>query len=367
MDQPLSGRHALVTGGGRGIGAAIAGALAAAGARVTLLGRTASELEATAASLPGGALAVTADVTDAKQVEHAFGRARTASGEVSILVNNAGLAKSRALAKSDEEFWRMMLDVNLTGAYHCTRAAIPAMLAANWGRIVNVSSTAGLRGYAYCTAYCAAKHGLVGMTRALALEVAKTGITVNAVCPGYTDTGIVRDAIRNISEKTARSETEARETLVVDQSATAARAARGSRERRALALRSGQREHERAGHCHRRWGGELMADPCHGCRDARGSRRPHGDPPVAADACDQPPGRGSHAPAAAGAPRHDAAPLRPHGAARTGAARTQDGRAVAAHDGDRAATSPGSPTCSRRKASSSASRTRRIGAPRSCG
>jgi 3-hydroxybutyrate dehydrogenase len=214
MDQPLSGRHALVTGGGRGIGAAIAGALAAAGARVTLLGRTASELEATAASLPGGARAVTADVTDAKQVERAFGQARAASGEVSILVNNAGLAKSRALARSDEAFWRMMLEVNLTGAYHCTRAAIPAMLAADWGRIVNVSSTAGLRGYAYCTAYCAAKHGLVGMTRALALEVARTAVTVNAVCPGFTDTGVVRDAVRAISEQSARSESEARQTLI---------------------------------------------------------------------------------------------------------------------------------------------------------
>jgi len=214
MDQPLSGRHALVTGGGRGIGAAIAGALAAAGARVTLLGRTASELEATAASLPGGARAVTADVTDATQVERAFGQARAASGEVSSLVNTAGLAKSRALARSDEAFWRMMLAVNLTGAYHCTRAAIPAMLAADWGRIVNVSSTAGLRGYAYCTAYCAAKHGLVGMTRALALEVARTAVTVNAVCPGFTDTGVVRDAVRAISEQSARSESEARQTLI---------------------------------------------------------------------------------------------------------------------------------------------------------
>jgi NAD(P)-dependent dehydrogenase (short-subunit alcohol dehydrogenase family) len=209
----LSGRHALVTGGGRGIGAAIATALAGAGARVTLLGRTQAELEATAKRIPGAA-AVVADVTDPASVERAFAEARKAAGDVSILVNNAGLAKSRALAKSDAAFWRELLAVNLDGAFHVTRAALPAMVAADWGRIVNVASTAGLRGYAYCTAYCAAKHGLVGFTRALALEVAKTGITVNAVCPGYTDTGVVRDAIRNISAKTARSEAEARESIV---------------------------------------------------------------------------------------------------------------------------------------------------------
>lgn len=214
MTRALAGRHALVTGGGRGIGAAIAQALSAAGARVTLLGRTTSQLDETAIGMAGSTVTVTADVTDPKQVERAFTEARDAAGEISILVNNAGRPASRAMAKTDEAFWREILEVNLNGAYHCTRAAIAPMLAVNWGRIVNVSSTAGLRGYAYCTAYCAAKHGVIGMTRALALEVAKTGITVNAVCPGYTDTGVVRDAAANIRAKTGRSEAEARETLV---------------------------------------------------------------------------------------------------------------------------------------------------------
>jgi len=214
MTQALTGRHALVTGAGRGIGAAIARALAEQGARVTLLARTAAQLAETAAALPGQPNTVVADLTEAPQVERAFREARERAGEIHILVNNAGKAVSRALTKSDEGFWQQVLAVNLSSVYHCTHAALPAMLEANWGRIVNVSSTAGLRGYAYCTAYCAAKHGVVGMTRALAQEVAKTGITVNAVCPGYTDTGVVREAVANISAKTGRSEAEAREKLV---------------------------------------------------------------------------------------------------------------------------------------------------------
>ncbi len=213
MAQALAGRHALVTGGGGGIGAAIARSLSAAGARVTLLGRNADALDEAAITLERTAVTVIADVTDPRQVERAFAEARAAAGEIAILVNNAGRPAGRLLANSDEAFWREILDVNLNGAYHCTRAVIPAMLAANWGRIVNVSSTAGLRGYAYCTAYCAAKHGIIGLTRALALEVAKTGITVNAVCPGFTETRVVEAAARTLSERSGRSEAEARESL----------------------------------------------------------------------------------------------------------------------------------------------------------
>ena len=134
-------------------------------------------------------------------------------GAVDILVNNAGQAVSAPFAKTDAQLWQRMLDVNLTGAFHCTQAALPAMLAAQWGRIINVASTAGLIGYRYVAAYVAAKHGMVGLTRALALELATKGITVNAVCPGYTETGIVREAVANIVAKTGRSEDEARAEL----------------------------------------------------------------------------------------------------------------------------------------------------------
>ncbi len=215
----LKGRHALVTGGGRGIGAAIARRLLEDGASVTLLGRDCTTLDAAVHALQphlasGAKLgAATADITDADEVAAAFAGATEARGPITLLVNNAGQAHSAPFGKTDLALWQRMLDVNLTGTYLCTQAVLPAMLAQGWGRIVNVASTAGLIGYGYVSAYCAAKHGVIGLTRALALELASKGITVNAVCPGYTETDIVRDAVANIVGKTGRTEEQARAEL----------------------------------------------------------------------------------------------------------------------------------------------------------
>jgi NAD(P)-dependent dehydrogenase (short-subunit alcohol dehydrogenase family) len=206
----LQGRHALVTGGGGGIGAAIARQLIAAGATVTVLGRRLEIVEALAAEQPECLHAVSADVSDTTQVASAFTSARDRFGPLSILINNAGQAGSAPFHKTDAQLWHQMLAVNLTGTLLCTQAALPDMLALGWGRIVNVSSTAGLTGYAYVSAYCAAKHGVIGLTRALALEVAKKGVTVNAVCPGYTETDILRESIVNVMAKTGRSAEAAR-------------------------------------------------------------------------------------------------------------------------------------------------------------
>ena len=203
----LVGQQALVTGGGTGIGAAIARALAAEGARVTVVGRRLEPIRQIADEIEGTAVA--ADVTDRAAIDRVIADA----DPFTILVNNAGLAESAPFAKVTEEMWRQVMAVNLDAVFHCSQAALPGMVAARRGRIVTIASIAGLRGAAYVAPYVAAKHGAVGLMRALAAELASNGITANAVCPGYADTEIVAAAVRNIRAKTGRSEEEARAEL----------------------------------------------------------------------------------------------------------------------------------------------------------
>jgi 3-hydroxybutyrate dehydrogenase len=217
IDRNLEGQHAIITGGSRGIGAAIATALANRGAGITLMARSIGDLRAHAAALQqlGGPVQVLeCNVADEASVERAFERAESGFGAAAILVNNAGTAKSAKFAATSRAVWDQMIGVNLTGTYLCTARAIPAMLAAKHGRIVNIASTAGLRGYKTMTAYCAAKHGVIGFTRALALETAKAGVTVNAVCPGYTDTDLTDSAVENIVNALGKTPAEARALLV---------------------------------------------------------------------------------------------------------------------------------------------------------
>lgn len=201
---PLAGLHAVVTGGGTGIGAEIACALAEQGANLTLIGRRIEKLQEVARQIPGACIAA-ADVSVRAEVERAFGSARAVHGPIAILVNNAGIAASAPFGRITDQEWRSVMAVNLDALFHCCEVALPDLKQAAFGRIVTIASTAGLRGYAYTAHYVAAKHGAIGLTRALALELAKTGITVNAVCPGFTDTAIVADAVEKIGNSTGRS------------------------------------------------------------------------------------------------------------------------------------------------------------------
>ena len=209
----LEGKHAIVTGGSRGIGAAVAMELVSRGAKITVMGRDRETLEQRAAHMRGESGVTVAveecDVTDSESVSAAFSHAIANLGPAYILVNNAGIAKSRTFTQLTRDVWDETIATNLTGTYLCTSEVLPGMISAGEGRIVNIASTAGLRGYKTMSAYCASKHGVIGLTRALALETVKQGITVNAICPGYTDTDITSLAIKTIAEKMKKSPEEA--------------------------------------------------------------------------------------------------------------------------------------------------------------
>jgi 3-hydroxybutyrate dehydrogenase len=202
----IAGKHAVVTGGATGIGAAIARALKDAGARVSIVSRSPCRVEDAYAY-------ACADVGDETAVARAFAACREAYGAIGILVNNAGIAQSAPFVRTERTMWDGILATNLTGTFVCTRAVAAEMLAARWGRIVNIASTAGLYGGAYVAAYCASKHGVIGLTRALAAEWATTGVTVNAVCPGYTETAMLQRAVAAIIEKTGATPEAARAQL----------------------------------------------------------------------------------------------------------------------------------------------------------
>jgi len=205
----LQGQHAVITGGGKGIGESIARKLSEQGAKLTLMGRKKDTLDATVSSLQN-AQAVVCDVSDETKVQSAFAQAVEGFGNISILINNAGIADSAPFAKTTLEQFQKIMNINVTGTFLCTREVLPSMLEAKAGRIVNIASTAGLEGSAYIAPYSASKHAMIGLTKSLAMETIGTQITVNAVCPGYTDTEMAQLAVDTAASKTGKSVDEAR-------------------------------------------------------------------------------------------------------------------------------------------------------------
>jgi 3-hydroxybutyrate dehydrogenase len=212
VSMTLAGKHALVTGGGSGIGAAIALALAQAGASITICGRRLSELEV-AAKRHNNIHPKTADVTDEASIERLYQDAQTARGNFDVVIANAGMAESAPAEKVSRELWGKIVNVNLTGAFLSVKPALAGMREKKWGRIIFIASTAGLKGYPYVAPYVAAKHGVVGLARALAIETAKAGITVNAVCPGFTETPLLERAVDRIATTSKLAEADARKIL----------------------------------------------------------------------------------------------------------------------------------------------------------